>query len=66
MSESLSLSGEVIAAARLILIGLLIGARILGFGVPFAGQILVVAAVLVVTGIFLMIYSIMAEGHNRA
>ena len=66
MSETLSLAGEVIVAASLILIGLLIGAQILGFAVPFAGYILVVAAVVVVTGIALMIYSLIAEGQSKA
>jgi hypothetical protein len=66
MSETLSLAGEVIVAASLILIGLLIGAQILGFAVPFAGYILVAAAAVVVTGIALMIYSLIAEGQSKA
>ncbi|HDR72352.1 MAG TPA: hypothetical protein ENN85_00305 [Methanoculleus sp.] len=66
MSETLSMSGEVIAGASLIVIGLVIGAWILGFVVPFAEQMLVTAAVLVVAGIVLMIYSIAAEGRNQA
>jgi hypothetical protein len=66
MSDTLSLSGGVMVAASLILIGLVIGARILGFAVPFSGVILVAAAVLVVTGIVLMIYTLVAEGQAGA
>ncbi|MDG6257824.1 MAG: hypothetical protein QCH35_09560 [Methanomicrobiaceae archaeon] len=66
MSDTLSISGEVIAGASLIVIGLVIGAWILGFVAPFAEQMLVTAAMLVVAGIILMIYSIVAEGRKQA
>jgi len=61
MSDTLSFSGEVMVAASLILIGLVIGAQILGFAVPYSGFVLVAAAVFVVTGIGLMIYTLVAE-----
>ena len=61
MSDTLPLSAEVIVAVSLILIGLVIGARILGIAVPFAGHVLVAAAVLVVIGIVLMIYTLVAK-----
>ncbi len=61
MSDTLSFSGEVMVAASLILIGLIIGAQILGFAVPYSGFVLVAAAVFVVTGIGLMIYTQVVE-----
>ncbi len=61
MSDTLSFSGEVMVAASLILIGLVIGAQILGFAVPYSGFFLVAATVFVVTGIGLMIYTLVAE-----
>lgn len=66
MSETLSFSGGVMVAASLILIGLVIGARILGIAVPFSGYILVAAAVLVVAGIVIMVYTLIAEERTRA
>ena len=53
-------------AASLILIGLVIGARIIGIAVPCSGYILVAAAVLVVAGIVIMVYTLIAEERTRA
>ncbi|MBT8507018.1 hypothetical protein AZH53_01060 [Methanomicrobiaceae archaeon CYW5] len=53
-AEKKVIAGGLVTALSIVVAGVLIGARILGATVPYAGYVLILCAVVVVTGVMVM------------